>query len=494
MHRRRGCIAILAALAVSVASVGQAQADSPIVTAAVQPTPTGQPMPSGFVGVSLETKALHIYTGRDPDAVNPVLVSLLAGLAPGQSPVLRIGGDSTDSTWWPMRGVLAPGGVTYGLTNGWLRTTTALAADLNAKLILGVNLASDRPALAAAEARAMLQGIGRRYIEAFEIGNEPDLYGVFPWYRDRQNHVVWARPRNYSLGAFVKDFSRFRSALPTEPLVGPSFAELTWLDGLNRFLNAEKPVKIVTVHRYPLRGCVKNPNSPSYASIPNLLSDGASSGLASGIAPFVSKAHARGLPFRVDEMNSVACAGTKGVSDTFASALWVLDTLFNFASVGVDGVNVHTLPHAGYELFTFSHHHGKWQAFVHPEYYGMLMFAQAFPPGARLLPVTIASGPIKAWATSAPDGRTRVVLINKLPNTSVTVQLQIPNGTSPVSVERLQAPSIGATKGVTLGGQSFGTKTTTGALSGSPTYDQVSPVLGSYSITLPGGSAAVVTR
>ena len=80
-------------------------------------------------------------------------------------------------------------------------------------------------------------------------------------------------------------------------------------------------------------------------------------------------------------MNSASCSGKQGVSDTFASALWVLDTLFNLAAVGVDGVNVHSLPGAAYELFTFQHTSSGWQAFVHPEYYGMLMFAQAFPPG-----------------------------------------------------------------------------------------------------------------
>ena len=58
-------------------------------------------------------------------------------------------------------------------------------------------------------------------------------------------------------------------------------------------------------------------------------------------------------------MNSASVhAGKRGVSDTFASALWVLDTLFNLAAVGVDGVNVHTLPGAAYELFTFRYRRG----------------------------------------------------------------------------------------------------------------------------------------
>ena len=83
------------------------------------------------------------------------------------------------------------------------------------------------------------------------------------------------------------------------------------------------------------------------------------------------------------------------------------------ASVGVDGVNFHTLPHAGYELFTFRHVNGTWEAFVHPEYYGLQMFAQAFPPGARLLNLSAPSGPVKVWATQGTDGTLRVTVINE---------------------------------------------------------------------------------
>src|SRR5581483_6100728 len=86
---------------------------------------------------------------------------------------------------------------------------------------------------------------------------------------------------------------------------------------------------------------------------------------------------------------------------------------FDLASVGVDGVNVHSLPGAGYELFTFRRTAAGWQAFVHPDYYGMLMFSQAFPAGARLVPVRAPAGPVKIWATLGLDGHTWVTLINK---------------------------------------------------------------------------------
>ena len=93
--------------------------------------------------------------------------------------MVRIGGNSADFSWWPIEGTMPPVGIHYALTNGWLRTTQAFAAALGARLIMGVNLAGGRPAIAAAEARAFLRGIGTRYLQAFEIGNEPDLYN-FP--------------------------------------------------------------------------------------------------------------------------------------------------------------------------------------------------------------------------------------------------------------------------------------------------------------------------
>jgi hypothetical protein len=452
-------------------------------------------MAPGFTGVSLEYNALHVYTGRNPLAVNPVLVALLRGLAPGAAPVLRIGGNSADFSWWPLRGQVPPTPVKYALTPGWLRTTQALAAQTGAKLIMGVNMAGNRPALAVAEARAFLQGIGRRYIQDFEVGNEPDLYGAFADYRDRRGKVFRARSPKYSFNAFLSDFTHWRSALPTVPLAGPAFAELTWLSSLGRLFKSAPTLKVVTVHRYPLRAGVTDPTSPIYPSIANLLKDSSAAGLAAGLAPYVATTHARGLQFRVDELNSASNSGQAGMSNTFASALWMLDTLFNLADVGVDGINVHTLPGAAYELFTFSQSHGTWQAFVHPEYYAMLMFDQAFPAGGRLLPVGAPSGPLKIWATRGADGHTRVVLINKDTANGYAVQVGVPGaGTgSQASLESLSAPSASATSGVTLGGQTFGNATTTGTLP-PPQTQPVTAVAGAYTVAVPAASAVLLTQ
>jgi Glycosyl hydrolase family 79 C-terminal beta domain len=489
----------LLALSFAVSRLAQGSASTratdPTISATVGSTPSGQPLPQGFLGVSFEYYALHAYTGRDPNAVNPVLVALLRNLAPGQTPILRIGGDSADQTWWPIPGVIPPNGVTYSLTTRWLQTARSLAKALGARLIMGINLAADQPAIAAAESRALLAGIGSQYIDAFEIGNEPDVYGIFPWYKNRRGKWVWSRPKSYSLSDYIVQFSQWRQALPSVPVAGPAFAELTWGPGLPQFIHAEPGLALVTMHRYPLRACITDRNKAGYPTISALLNDSSSAGVAQAVAPFVSDAHASGLPFRLDELNSASCSGKRGVSNTFASALWMLDTLFNLASVGVDGINVHTLPGAPYQLFSFKHTSHGWEAFVHPEYYGMLMFGQAFPRGAQLLPVSVSSsGPLKVWATRDASGNTRVVVINKDTLNSYQLQLQVPGWTSNAQLESLSAPGVSATSGVKLGGQTFGDETRTGVLGGAPQTQTVAPASGTYTITIPPASAALLTQ
>ncbi len=502
VHRRgRGkrTKAALVALLLLAALPASASADALAVSAQIGSTPSGQAMGQGFIGFSFEYRALHLYTGRDPTAVNPVLIRLLRGVAPDQHPVIRIGGISTDGTWWPIRGMIPPGGIRYGLTNGWLRLARTVAQTLGAHMIMGINLAGGRPAIAAAEARAIMEGIGSSNIQALEIGNEPDVYGIFAWYIDRNGHFIFARPHTYSLTDFIADFSRWRAVLPPVTLAGPASSSIGWMSSLGTFLSDEPSVRIVTLHRYPLRGCVTDPTDPLYPSIPNLLSDASSTGMAQLVAPFVSAAHAFRDRFRIDELNSAtqaSCLGRPTVSAKFASALWMLDTLFNMAAVGVDGVNVHTLPGSTYEPFSFTKSGKTWSAFVHPVYYGLLMFAQAFPPGAQLLPVSAPAGAVKIWATQGTDGTTRAVVINKSTDTPATVQLQLPGPPAPAGAESLLAPSVSATTGITLGGQSFGTRTTTGTLPGIPQLSQINPdpTTGTYTLALPPASAVLLTR
>ena len=68
-----------------------------------KPTPV-RPIASGFVGLSMEFQSAATVTGP-PDDQNSVFAQLIRNLDPGQAPVLRIGGDSTDHTLVPGAGV-----------------------------------------------------------------------------------------------------------------------------------------------------------------------------------------------------------------------------------------------------------------------------------------------------------------------------------------------------------------------------------------------------
>ncbi len=488
-------LAVLGGYSAGASLTSAAHAEVPVLSVQVGGDPIGTAMKPGFVGFSFEYQALHAYTGRDPSHINPVLVALLRGVAPGGPAQLRIGGNSTDETWWPMRGVIPPGEVSYGLTEGWLRAARALALALGTKLILGINQAGGRPALAATEARALLRGVGAPNIAALEIGNEADLYPVFAGFRDRHGHVVFSRPHSYTVSSDISEVARWAAALPRLPLAGPAFATVGAMGSLTPFLSAVPGTAQVTFHRYALRGCTNDPADPTYASIGNLLADRSSAGLAGQVVPFVQIAHAHGLGFRLDELNSASCRGRRGTSDTFAAALWLLDTLFNVAAVGVDAVNLHTLPGAPYQPFSFTHDRRGWHAFVHPSLLGAMMFTRAFPADARLLPVSAPSGPVKIWATRAADGRIRAVIINQQAAGPVVVDLQLPGSFGPLRVQELSAPSLSATDHVTLGGQGFGDRTDTGLLTGHPSQATLEPaVSGGYQVQVAPGSATLLTQ
>jgi len=461
-------------------------------TITVGPALPVQPVRSGFLGFSFEYWALENYAGKDPQAVDPVFEQLIRNLTGGQPTVLRIGGESTDKSWLPVAGVSRSPGGYYTLTRSRLEVAAALARATNARLILGVNLEGGSSAEAAAESRAMQAVVGRPLIDALELGNEPELYGV-KWYYQRDGKSYFARPPSWNFASYLSDFRHVAAGLGQVPLAGPAIGVFPWMRPLRQFLDAQH-LAVVTLHRYPLQSCGPRPGSPKYPTIGNLLAARASEGLADGLRPYVAVAHAHGALVRNGEMNSVSCGPARGSANTFAGALWALDTMFAMASVGLDGVNIHTYSGAPDQLFSITRTGPQWQAYVAPEYYGVMMFSQAAPQGSHLLRVSGAGGisTLRAWATVTPGGQTHVVLLNDDTDHPQNVIVRVPRSVGTATIERLQAPSVGSTLGVALGGQTFGSLTTTGRLPG-PFHIARLASASSYSVLLPAASAAMLT-
>jgi hypothetical protein len=459
--------------------------------------------PRDFVSLSVTYRAIERWTGPAGRPVDPVLLRLVRNLDPGGDPVLRVGGQGADRTWWPAKGVRRPLGVSNTLSPRFTRAAKRLAQALPARYQLQLNLEAGSTRVARIEADHLVSGIGRSRVAALEIGNEPDLYTSIPWYwtlggrplpwfADRGT-PVFARGAGYGPSAFVGEVQRTLRVLPPRiPIAGPDLVTPSWLPAFASLLTRHSRVRDLDVHAYPLVKCVTDPASPQFPSIDHLLSLSASRDLLAGATPFIGRARAAHGHFLVDELGSDSCGGVDRVDDTLASGLWVIDTLFSLDRAGVDSVALHTVPGLANGLFGLRERHDRWQARIHPLYDGALLFADAAPAGSRLLPVSGADpSQLRTWATIAPDRLVRVVLINVGPATSTT--LRAPRGyrSLPAEIERLRGPSAAARRHITFAGRRF-THTTTGLI------PQPHPTLArargrGYRVTLPAMSATLVT-
>lgn len=465
--------------------------------------PVTRPLPPGFVGLAFTYSSLARWLSPS-GPVDPALVGLIRGLTPSGRPSLRIGGESADRSWWPIKGYRRPIGITYDLGPAWAERARRLARATDARLLLGLELEANRPRIDAVEARQLRHGIGGRYIQSFQIGNQPNLYDVIPWYRVlRGRPVVWyskagapvyARPQSCGPSQFTSEIAAIMHVIPNYPLAGPETNNPAWTQALLPYLKPSGRVTTLTTHAYGVNNCVKEESSDLYPTVPNLVRLSVSRDLLTGMAPYVSLVHRRGGSYRIDEMGAVTCTGSPGVSNTMATALWTVDALFDAARQGIDGVNLHTDYARINDLFSLHSRHGRWRATVQPIYYGALLFAHADPAGSRLLDVqggTTAT--LRVWASRGRDRRVRITLINDSLDGAATVRLRLPAGMRSANgtIERLRAPGGAyATHGVTLGGRSFQTTTT-----GSLPRPRLGPVRarGTLTVELPKGSAALVT-
>ncbi|HET9720171.1 MAG TPA: hypothetical protein VFP55_08850 [Solirubrobacteraceae bacterium] len=437
-------------------------------------------VPNGFLGLSTEYTGLEKLDGNST-TVNQPFVQLMENLNPGGSPVLRIGGDSTDWSWWPVSGVRKPGGVRITLTARMLASAKALIEALHGHYIFGIQFEADNRRIAAAEAGAILSHVGRSNIAALELGNEPELYHAFSWYRTASGQPVFGRGANYTPAVYNRDFANIASGLPKFPIAGPSSGGTEWLNALGSFVRSEPRVKLVTVHAYPTKKCgktlVKATQFFTYASL---------QGLANAIGGYVRIAHSRAKALRVDEMNAISCGGQGNLSPAFAPALWAVDFLPRVVRTGAQGVNFHDVPGEWQGLINARHTSSGWKVSVEPEYYGLMMFAQAAPTGAHLLHIAgRAISGIDVWAARTPSGRINVIVVNKTGRTR-TIKLGVDGSKdAPGTIIRLRSRGLYA-KAATLGGQTI---SAAGTLTGRSGASTVKPIGGAYPVLAPSYSA-----
>jgi hypothetical protein len=472
------------------------------VSLGAPPATGGALIRPSFVGLSIEYWAFgrDLGLGGRPD---PLLARLLRGLASGGAPVgLRIGGRSSDESLWNPARRARPPGVTYDLTPAWLSRTRTLLKATGSRVQLGLNLELGRPAAATDWARAAARALPPSSLAGFELGNEPDLFSSIAYYGtpggrapDGRARLVrhYARPAGYSLAGYTAEFGQdaaaIRRAVPRARLTGPGLATTRWMPQLPSFLASDGGLlSAVTLHSYPLRACLR---PRVQATVATLLKPAYSNGVAATVAPYVAQARAHGLPFSMTEVNSVACKGRRGVSDTFASGLWALRTMFELARVGVSSVYFHTRPDAFYTPYRLVRSGGVWRAHVAPLFYALRLFGQVAPAGARIseLPVE-SSAKVSAWTLRAPDGTQRVVILNEDQRGRGVVRVRVPGRATTATLTRFDARGLHSRAAPTLAGQSYGTD---GRLHGRRLRDRLHRSGGSFAVVFRRPGAAVLT-
>jgi hypothetical protein len=451
-------------------------------------TPTN--VPRSFLGLSTEywtlpvdERHIHLYTR---------VLSLIHVPGDGRF-VLRIGGDSSDHTFYDPRLRKLPRWA-FELTHAFVSRTARIVREMKLSVVLDLNLVTGTPLLAGAWARDAEAQMPTGSIIGFEIGNEPDLYDRAFWFfaADEEKFTGLALPSDMTPSSYARDFNWYARALsqvaPHVPLLAPAlanpYADLSWISTL--LAGPHSGLGVISGHRYPYSACAFA-DSPEYATIDRVLSENATAGMAQTVRPAVRLAYQAGLPFRLTELNSVTCGGLAGVSNAFATALWAPDAAFELIRAGVQGINLHARVFAINDPFTFD----RRGLLTRPLLYGLILFARTLGPDSRLIPVQLYSDGslhLKAWAVKVGKDALHVLLIDKGPRL-VRVTLNLP-ATGAATIERLLARSASSRSGVTLGGQHLDQD---GKWQGKFVREVVMPRDHRYRVALPQFSAALVT-
>jgi len=393
---------------------------------AIAHTSTSGVVPAALAGLSYEKNKLSsgFFNGA-----NGTLIGCFQRLG---ASIIRIGGNSVDSTTWTPTGA---GGTQGQVAPADIAGLAAFVKSAGWRVIYGINLASNTPAAAAAEANAAAQSLGSS-LYGFEIGNECDLY-----------HENGLRPSTYTLADFESEWFSYataiRASVPNAPLTGPAAAGSvgSWTVP---FASAEaSSIELLTQHYYRANGQLPTSTVAFLlAGDPNLPGE---------LAQLQSAASANAISggYRMAEANSFYNGGAPNVSDAYGTALWAIDFLLLNAQNGSAGVNFHG-GGDGTGYTPIADANGA-VVDVRPVYYGMLFVAQ-IPPGP-MHPVTVTTTLLlSAYAIAATNGTTYVVIVNKdATNTAVaTIGLGAPaTRAQPLA---LTGTGLSATSGTTLGG------------------------------------------
>jgi hypothetical protein len=413
---------------VAGAAVTPAATASATVTVNLTGTARGT-LAAGYAGLSYESNPSNGQGGVNSGKFDAVgnLPQLLRTLGPG---VIRFGGNSVDRTY-------------ASATSAALAGLVRLANATGYTYVYSTNLAHYNAANTGGDAAAVNAALGTR-LKSFACGNEPDLY---------VNNAY--RPSGYGSSQYVTDanacINNVRSRVPSMRISGPDTAGPGWL---SNYASAERGrTNLLATHHYPLSNC-----GGVNGTATGLIAASKRSSEAGLIASAAATASRNGMPLIMSEVNSAACSGIVGVSNTFVSALWAVDYELAGVENGATGMYFHGALDSSCTTYTPLCQVGTNTYAAQPLYYGLL-FTHLLGNGP-VLPTTVSSNSnVAAHTVRGADGRVRT-LVENLSNVTLTSSVRAGNTSGSGSLLALTASSLTATSGVHIQGSAVATNGT----------------------------------
>lgn len=390
-----------------------------------------------YLGLSMEGVAMTF-----PDYFSPAnrdLVQLFKLMGPS---ILRLGAGSVEEITWkgfsPVKRTLDP---------AMIDRTANFVAETGWTIVHGIDFARNSPANAADEAAYVSQRYGDR-LRALEFGNEVNGYpSNVPFGGHRP--TTWRYPDFFEeWHALYEAVSR---AVPRARFVGPStVGNYEWAQ---RFAGDAGSLIAELTHHYYIDDGAKPTSTIEKMLAPDpflermttdLVQTAASHGIRGGLV--------------LNEANNFYNYGSDAVSNTYASAFWVIDFTFRTALAGCRGINIHcTGTGQGYAPLVITT--GGQVLEVRPEFYGMVLLSRAME--GRVVQTEVETfnteAPIRAYGVARSDGGRNVVLTNTDARSTVPVELDLGIMAAELDPLYLEGPSLAATSGQTLNGSSIRT-------------------------------------
>ncbi|KAH7931207.1 hypothetical protein BV22DRAFT_1101178 [Leucogyrophana mollusca] len=450
---------------------------------------------ASFLGISFELSYLGLYFGNDTSSMAQPMANYLSALGARVNDTirLRIGGNSMDDCTYvpsqnsPLLQFTNPQAnvndqpVSFGLE--LFDVLNQMAEVVNAKYLLGTACATYLAGLSLRDpnstnvpllAGAAQQTLGRA-VDAFLLGNEPDLY---------TSHGQRPNLANYTVQDYIADYSEASNLLKNtsggdivslSEFGGPSICcqwDLATLLQQGYLSSFEGILKYITMQHYPQNNC-GGEDSGKY-KLDYYLTHANAVSLAAWQNHGVSIVNALPSPrpeVVMSEFNTASCGGIPGLSDTFGAALWIVDYALQLATAGYTAAYLHTRePGISYNIVQPPYTaNGTWDTGA--PYYALLTVAEALRSpgnGSYVQDLNIDDSVTNTSATSAgyavfdaESSALHTLVIFNFANDSSIESFDLPANitgggkNTTVTVKYLAAPNVNEKTTITWGGETL---------------------------------------